>query len=356
MVAHLYGVENKHSGGTPILSEIVLSGVSGVDLFFVISGFIMVWIASDLKPGTQTAGKFLFARVMRIYPVWWLFAAAMSVYLFISYGTPWDAEALDRLDVTGWQHWINSMLLIPHKALPVLQVGWTLIHEMYFYVMFAALLLLPQTYRMPAFIVWAVAILASISAQLTGYYADSFFALIFFPMTLQFLMGGAAAWILKARDGQFRWPALIVGITWLAGAILAVDFADASTSSPTLRTFTYGPAFALLVYAIVSFEQKNRLGAFIPQSLVRVGDWSYSLYLCHLLVISAVARLFFPLFGGPGITDNLVFLGIAASAAILVSAASFYFFERPVLSASRHFRSAWFKPTSPKTAASRSGN
>ncbi|MEM6555583.1 MAG: acyltransferase [Pseudomonadota bacterium] len=348
MLAHLYGVENKHTGGTPILSDAMLSGVSGVDLFFVISGFIMVWIAGDLEPGLRTSGKFMFARVMRIYPVWWLFAGAMSIYLLISYGAPWDADALEKLNVSGWQHWVNSMLLIPHEALPVLQVGWTLIHEMYFYVVFAALLLLPSAYRMPAFILWAVVILISVGFQLTGFYADSFFSLILFPMTLEFLFGAAAAWFLKARNGQFRWTALVLGAAWLIGAVVSVDFSVVLASAPTIRTFAYGPAFALLVYAAVAFEQNDQLGEIIPQWLVRVGDWSYSLYLCHLLVISAVARLFYPRFASTSIVDNLIFLGLAAGAAILVSALSFYLFERPVLSVSRRARNAWFGPASPK--------
>ncbi|MEO1554282.1 MAG: acyltransferase, partial [Pseudomonadota bacterium] len=255
LVAHLFGVENKHSGGTPILSDLALSGVSGVDLFFVISGFIMVWIAGDLEPGTRNAGKFAVARLMRIYPVWWLFAGAMSAYLFISYGTPWDTEALASMSVGGWQHLFNSMLLIPHEALPVLQVGWTLIHEIYFYAVFALLLLLPQSYRKPAFVIWAIIIIASISAQLTGFYASSVFSLVFFPMTLEFLMGGAAAWLLKAYDGRFRWPAFGLGLAWLAYAIVSVDFTEALNSAPTQRTLAYGPAFALLVYALVAFEQ-----------------------------------------------------------------------------------------------------
>ena len=342
MLAHLYGVENKHSGGTPILSEAALTGVSGVDLFFVISGFIMVWIAGNQEPGLRTSGKFMFARVMRIYPVWWLFAGAMSAYLYVSYGAPWDAEALERMSVSGWQHWINSMLLIPHEALPVLQVGWTLIHEMYFYLVFAVLLLLPMVYRKPALILWAIVILGSISLQLTGFYANSFFSLIFFPMTLEFLFGAAAAYALQASAVRFRWSALILGTAWLGVAVMSVDFTQALASAPTYRTLTYGPAFALLVYAAVAFEQRARLGGFIPHWLVRIGDWSYSLYLCHLLVISAVARLFYPQFASAGIVDNLIFLVLAASAALLVSALAFYLFERPLLVASHKVRNKWF--------------
>ncbi|MEM7329705.1 MAG: acyltransferase [Pseudomonadota bacterium] len=356
LMAHLYGVENKHSDGNTVLSASALVGVSGVDLFFVISGFIMVWIAGDLPAGARNAGKFLFARVARIYPVWWLFAGAMAAYLYITYGTPWDADMVQRLGVNGIGHLLKSFLLIPHDALPVLSVGWTLIHEIYFYLVFALLLLLPQSYRLPAFILWAIVILASISVQLTGSYANSIFSLVLFPMTLEFLMGGAAAWILKSSQGQWRWPALIGGVVWLIMALILVDFQSADETLPTARTFAYGPAFALLVYALVAIEQTTRFGTLIPQSLVRIGDWSYSLYLCHLLVISAVARVFFPFFAAEGIFDNLAFIIIATGAALFVSGLAYYLFERPVLVAARRARNHWFSehdpaphPVSPKS-------
>ncbi|MEL7540182.1 MAG: acyltransferase [Pseudomonadota bacterium] len=342
MLAHLYGVENKHSEGALILTDAALAGVSGVDLFFVISGFIMFWIAGDSAQSIRNSGRFIFARVMRIYPVWWLFAGAMSAYFYLSYGTPWDAAIVEQFGIGGWQHLVKSMFLIPHEALPVLQVGWTLIHEMYFYLVFALLLLLPRSYRMPALFVWAITIIASVSAQVTGYTADSIFSLVLFPMTLEFLIGGAAAWAMKKYAGQFRWIALALGLVWLISAFAIIDFTVAIYSTPTLRTIAFGPAFGLLVYALVSFEQSSRLGEFIPQSIVKVGDWSYSLYLSHLLVISAVARLFYPRFSADGLIDNLIFLILASGAAIFVSAGTFYFFEHPLQSISRRTRTALF--------------
>ena len=353
MFAHLHGVETHQSGDDPVLSTAWIAGVSGVDLFFVISGFIMVWVAGDTAPSPGNAAKFLFARVMRIYPLWWLFAGAMAVYFAVTYGTPWDAENLAALDVSGTEHLVKSFLLIPHDAFPILQLGWTLMHEMYFYVVFALILLLPNRFRMLAFALWALIIIAATFAAITGFYANTLLNLALFPMTLEFLMGAGAAWMIKAGWTQWRWPALAAALAGLALAFISVDFLSTTALLPTTRTIAYGPAFALLVYALVAIEQRSGLGRFIPQFAVRLGDWSYSLYLCHLLVISAVARIFFSIFGQAGHIDNIVFLILSVAITVIVSALVYTLFERPVLALSKRLRASWFNaPDSAQTAES----
>jgi peptidoglycan/LPS O-acetylase OafA/YrhL len=123
-------------------------GFAGVDLFFVISGFIMMYVSFRKKPSFETCFIFLHARLIRVFPVWWLFASIISVYYFSAYGAPGDP---DRAGMVGgpWKFFVQSMLLIPQNALPVLYTGWTLIHEIHFYVIFAILLLLPRKYVLP---------------------------------------------------------------------------------------------------------------------------------------------------------------------------------------------------------------
>ena len=343
MFAHLQGVEARQADSGGILPPDMMSGVSGVDLFFVISGFIMVWIAGETDTGVRQSGKFLFARVMRIYPLWWLFAGVMAGYFFYAYGVPWYVEVVTLLGVDGPEHLIKSFLLIPHDALPILPVGWTLVHEMYFYIVFAGVLMLPVSWRGPACALWASIILASISAQLTGLHATSILNLILFPMTLQFLMGAAIAWIIKGGWTQFAWPALFTGLIWLIVAAVTIDFSKGGDLQPVWRTFGYGPAFALLIYAAITLETRAKSGSFTPDALVRLGDWSYSLYLCHLLVLSAVGRLFFDAFDQDGVIDNIVFLIIAPIACVAVAAATFYAFEKPVVSLSRNWREKLFR-------------
>ncbi len=340
MVAHLQGLESQQAGQATLLSQGWIAGVSGVDLFFVISGFIMVWVAGDWKAGPRDSLKFIYSRLTRIYPLWWLFAALTAGYYFTSFGVPWDADRI--ADSAGAAHLVKSFLLLPQGPPPVLMLGWTLIHEMYFYVIFALILLLPARLRKTAFVLWAVIVITAMAMQVTGFSANSLLSLAVFPLTLEFLMGSAVAWLVLSGFTRFAGAALVMGICTLIFAIITVDFTVASDFQPTSRTLAYGPAYALIVYGMVSLEQNNRLKGLYPGILVTIGDWSYSLYLCHILVVTAVARVFFPVFGADGVIDNLAFLILASIAALIASGLTYHFFEKPILNRARKVRKRLF--------------
>ena len=329
MLAHLQSIEATQSGAAGLLPALILAGFGGVDLFFVISGFIMIWVAGDAAPGPRSALKFLFARVVRIYPLWWLFAAATAIYYLIATGVPWDAEMLANFELTGSDHLIKSFLLIPHEAFPVLTLGWTLMHEMYFYLVFAGLLLLPQAYRGPALIGWGALVVTAMLTGITGFYADTLLALAVYPMTLEFLFGAAVGWLIKSNRIKFAKPVLVLGCVGFVASLILIDFTSLEDSLPILRTFSFGIASAMIVYGVAALELAQKPMPWAHARLVQLGDWSYSLYLCHILVISAVARVFFPLFGGPGPLDNLIFILLAGATAIAVSGVTYGLFERP---------------------------
>lgn len=341
MFAHLQGLETQLSSSTPLLSSAWIAGVSGVDLFFVISGFIMVWVAGDWEPGSTSSLKFMFSRVLRIYPLWWLFAAVTAAYFLYDSGVPWDADRVAEGD--GLMHLVNSFLLLPQGPPPVLTLGWTLIHEMYFYVVFALILLLPVNARKPAFALWAVLIAVSTAFKFTGFSATTLLSLALFPLTLEFLMGSAVAWLILSGHTRFARAAIILGLAGLIYAVVAVDFTVASDFQPVHRMLAYGPAYTLIVYGLVSLEQQGRLKRSIPGFLVTVGDWSYSLYLCHILVITAIARAFFPIFDSAGLLDNLAFLILASAAALLVSGLTYSCFEKPIVQRARGLRKRLFE-------------
>ena len=106
--------------------------MSGVDLFFVISGFVMVTITGNQFQRAGFVREFLFHRITRIYPLYWLFTLlALAVLLARPDMLKRSFEA---------QELVRSVLLLPQDGLPLLMVGWTLIHEMYFYIVFSLLL------------------------------------------------------------------------------------------------------------------------------------------------------------------------------------------------------------------------
>lgn len=340
MFAHLQGLEAQMSGSERLLAPLWIAGVSGVDLFFVISGFIMVWVAGDWTGGKTSSLKFMFSRVLRIYPLWWLFAAITAAYFLVSTGLPWDTDHVTRAE--GPLHLLKSFLLIPQGPLPVLTLGWTLIHEMYFYAVFALILLLPIRFRKLAFIGWAMIIVVSTTLQLTGFAPNSLISLALFPLTLEFLMGSAVAWIILSGMTRFAGMALSLGFALLVFAVLTVDFTMGTHFQPTHRMLAYGPAYTLIIYGLVALERRQLLDRYIPKFMVMMGDWSYSLYLCHILVITAIARTFFPMFGVAGLFDNFVFLVLAGSSAIIISGLTYRFFEKPIVQESHKLRQKLF--------------
>ena len=140
MAVHTQANEARASADA-ILPGWFYHGVSGVDLFFVISGFIMVWITRDQHGSARSVGRFLFARAARIYPPLWLFTT-LAILGFVLQGTldKWLAE----------YNVLTSYLLLPDQMPPVLGISWTLVHELYFYLVFGLFLFLPAA-ALPTF-------------------------------------------------------------------------------------------------------------------------------------------------------------------------------------------------------------
>ena len=132
VITHLPTMETKHAGDA-LLSQSVMLGISGVDLFFVISGFIMVYVTWQSQNSLRNAGEFLFARATRIYPIYWIVALALLAVGLVKPGLfSFDPEQTSI---------VKSLALWPQDGFPMLKVAWTLIHEMYFYLVFALIIL-----------------------------------------------------------------------------------------------------------------------------------------------------------------------------------------------------------------------
>lgn len=362
VMCHLYAVEYRNSEASTILTDVWITGAGGVDLFFVISGFIMVWVAGQMPSGVKSSGKFLFARITRIYPLWWLFAGLMAAYFFVTYGAPWDADRVTRMGISGETHLLHSFLLIPQPGHPVLGVGWTLVHEMYFYAGFALLLLvLPARFRLYGLLAWGGLVIAGSMAGLSKPHAGSFVELIFYPMTFEFVLGALVAYAIQAGWRRFAWVATIVGTLSLIALFFVFDFrtgglllSPLGLEHPNLftlgwgRTLCIGLPAAILLYGLVALELQNKIK--IPNAMVHLGDWSYALYLSHILVLSAVARVYYGLVEDIGLLDNAGFILLGLIACITASGLTYHLFEKPLLGLFRHLRKALFN--SPSTSNS----
>lgn len=237
-------------------------GAAGVDLFFVISGFIM----ANVSVG-RTPRQFLADRVWRIYPIWWI---ATIPWLFALPYAP--------------QNLLASITLWPVYGLtyyyPVPMLGWTLGFEMLFYISMALAMAtraaLPLTLFGAAFVLGLT----------TGV---DLFAFVGNPLILEFLAG---VWIARLpRDERFALPLLAVGLVAFAVApegFFTLDVA-ADPQAAAFRALFWGVPAAIVVYACLCLER--RFASARWNGPVLLGDASYSIYLFHLTIINILPLL-----------------------------------------------------------------
>lgn len=286
-------------------------GAAGVDVFFVISGFIM-WVIAGERPTTPTA--FLARRAARIIPLYWLVTLAIAATATVA---PW---AFPHLEPTG-AHVAKSLLFYPHldphgDIAPLIVPGWTLNYEMFFYLVFAASLLLAVRRRTIA-LTLAMSLLVAF-----GYWTrptQPALATYTNPLLLEFLAG---VWLGRAWRRGLR---LRRGIGLAAIATGLAIFALTAVSGidvEPVRIAVWGvPAF-LVVAGAVSLEPVRDW-----PMLKFLGDASYSIYLVHGLAISFCTRVL-ALFH---IDSLALFFLVCIGGGIMLGGACYWLVERPLL-------------------------
>jgi exopolysaccharide production protein ExoZ len=248
------------------IAFVLAHGGHGVDLFFVISGFIIFYATHR---ATLTPADFLRRRIERIAPLYFLVTlavTALAVMLPATFGTE------------GWyspRHILKSLAFIAFTdgEMPVVYVGWSLEYEMYFYLAVALLMALTRdVWRNIVMIFSALAILGripGIDAALGNY------AFFVDPMILEFVLGVIAAHIFV--DGRVGWPISIAA----ACAIVAI-----LVTEPANRVIVSGIPSACLVIA-AAFLSRTRIDpSWLEHVLARLGDASYSIYLAQVQTVS----------------------------------------------------------------------
>jgi exopolysaccharide production protein ExoZ len=320
VLSHLSIVEHKYTHGG-VLPSFTFYGVAGVDLFFVLSGFIMVAVAGrGVGPW-----KFLWRRAARIYPTYWLVTAVVLAITLV-------APDMVNSSITGPISVWRSFLLVPARTPPMLAVGWTLIHEMYFYLVFAVFLAL----RIPVLfglIAWGVVLLIVMTTIPNETAASPVLSLVMNPLTAEFMMGATVGllWVRRRTPG-----AVIVGGIGAAALAFSVVYVapvlslSASAYLDAGRVLIFGVPSALVLYALSAAEHRTKP----PQRqrlLAAIGDWSYATYLVHVLVISAIGRVLALVVPAGGTGASLILISVGIVTANVAGAVIHLLFERPTL-------------------------
>jgi exopolysaccharide production protein ExoZ len=288
-------------------------GHFGVDLFFVISGFIMTYVTE------QTFQKFLLKRVVRVVPLYWLGTIGVFVIAIAAPGvlnTATDSAA-DLL---------RSLFFIPYfngrTVEPLLRLGWTLNYEMFFYLLFFVSCVLCHRRRV------VIASTLILLLVLIGSILDSGNVLIRFytdPIQLEFIYGMVAFYVYRAASKSVDYLKVIYAyIGFILGILLYVMLFFLQSIDDQVHRYFFWGLPCLLVFLMVSLTGRRIKIWF---GFVMLCNVSYSLYLFHPYVIHLIDRKIYSISYASG-TAYLVTLS-AYIVAVAVAYFSWLFIEKP---------------------------
>lgn len=294
-------------------------GMIGVDIFFVISGFVMG--VSGHKFLTEASGwwSFLKRRIIRVVPLYW-FATSLKIIAAITF------PKLAAHSYLAISYLISCYLFIPSpnadgEMLPILTVGWTLNYEMFFYIVFSlAIFLRAKPLVFVSLVFFTLICIAQFKQSNWWGYTSMFWPLIF-----EFVLGMIIAKyvnVLRTVRIQYAWfiLALTLGYVFFQGNI-NLDY----------RYLYWGvPAFLIVLSSVIL---EGKIGLYINEKLILLGDSSYSLYLFHPFIVP----ICFVAFKKCGVDDVLSIIISSLLICIIGGVMAYLYVEKPMLRIMRKF-------------------
>jgi exopolysaccharide production protein ExoZ len=274
---------------------------SGIEVFFIVSGFVM-WTVSAKDTGAP--GPFMARRLARIVPLYWVLTLLVAATAVTA------PHVLQSIRLEG-AHFMASLLFVawpnpvPGVGLrPLLIPGWTLNYEMAFYALVAASLWAPGRWR-PVSVIGALLGAAMIGqllppdASIARFYTS--------PFVVDFALGIILALVVKAAPERAKNSGALIFAAGALGLIAGMVI-DPSAS---VRLVWFGLPMFLVVLGAVFWEDAKPRRVVTPLKVL--GDASYSLYLIHTLVLSALAQGWRRMSLSVLPPEAFVVLGLAAS-------------------------------------------
>ncbi len=257
-------------------------GGAGVDIFFVLSGFIITYTSMSLLRNSINFRKFFKRRFVRIFPVYWIIGAvflAIQIVLPAFYNTPFTKTQGNL---------IRTFFLFPeHEMLN--GVSWTLSYELFFYMLFSLSFLIKKKNILTAFYVFYVLSIIFLPFIYPGLYDQLWSRFVFYPMNIEFFMGIAAALIIPRISLKTSVVFLITGALAFITAGVFANNGYYLFDNLFNRVVIFGIPSFFIVAAIVRWELGNNFS--IHNLLLRLGEASYSLYLIHLPLLIAMFKI-----------------------------------------------------------------
>jgi exopolysaccharide production protein ExoZ len=304
----------------------------GVDLFFIISGFLMVWTTRDFDGSATYAWHFVAKRIARIWP---LFAIVTPIALVTEHGLH------GLLEPAVLFPYLEGLAFIPHDPRAsgiyfhmAVGVAWTLCFECYFYAVFAACMLFGRS-RYAAVALWFALTLIVIPLARGGFSLNvaaqplvtwsRYANLAINPIVWDFVIGMLGGWLYGTGFSVAR--------PWIIHALVIGSLTLLLTGWHRLGMVNFfgphgwGVPLAILFLAAVMLA---KIGAIrVPAWSVWMGNLSYSLYLIHVSVFEILQRIVSATPISHGVSNMLLFV-LRPVVAVLGAWAMFHYIEAPV--------------------------
>jgi peptidoglycan/LPS O-acetylase OafA/YrhL len=295
--------------GKPFLFDIFKFGGSGVDIFFVLSGFIITYSNVNILSKPNAVTSFLKRRFIRIFPIYWItitFFLIIQVVFFSFYKTHF---------VFSVGNVLQTYLLLPEHIM-VNGVSWSLTNELFFYLLFTLAIIIAK--RRIVIIMACIYFLVLLYLGVSGYgdgVENNYFKLLLFPMNIEFLMGAAIVLLVKKVPVSWVYPLLISGIALFVFGAVCTNRSLSFFSNGMGRVLFFGMPSFLIILSLVKFELYKNVQ--LKSIFLQLGDASYSIYLVHLPLVAAFYRILAKMQLNNSVVLYILSIGLFAGVCIL---------------------------------------
>lgn len=322
LAAILVAIQHANSGPIHVDLTRLEPGRFGVNLFFVISGYIM-WATTTAA--RRSPRQFWMARIIRVVPLYWIFTS-LYLAIFMLHPAALNHPSNDLVHIAKSYAFVPAVHPLLQDIVPVYSLGWTLNYEMFFYAVFGLALFIDNQGARLAIVTLTLGglVVAGFAWRPAGPILHTYTSELF----VEFLCGtliAAASDRLMASGPRAAVPILGAAVLWLAAT-----YAGKFDGSYMLM---YGLPAALTVAGLIGLEHALRMR---PSNFaLLVGDASYSLYLCHPFAQRAIYLALPTAAAASSQVIGLLCIAVACVAAILCAITVYRFVEQPMLAGLR---------------------
>ena len=287
-------------------------GGSGVDFFFVLSGFLIFYLHQKDIGNKDKVVSFFRKRITRIYPIYWVvLTVKLSASWILSYNS--DVSQRSSLEI------IKAFLLFPQDrtilSSSFLGVSWTLSFEVFFYIIFGILMAISTRWSFLIIAAWILGTLANFTGLIDLSQSDVLLQFVFNEYNLEFVLGCLAAFLVcKYKSSSNQGMALLcVGIFLYTLSAINMNYKIVEIS----RIIGYGIPSLLMVIGSTYLETYKNIR--VPNILTYIGDASYSIYLMHGFAINNITKLILKV--SPESTQNIFLINFTGIFIALIALA-----------------------------------